>query len=138
VSIPTVVLPADPREVISAILKLRLPAILPGWRCGWRQDQGFIQNISPGRFIGLEILGGAQLSHVHDRFEFSAQVWGDNGITDDGMRYQAAQRVAAHLHQAINARRISEPIVLPDPFDESATRSITQVTMTALLKGEDQ
>lgn len=143
-TVPSVVLPVDPREVLLSVLQPRLPAILPGWRCGWRQDQGFINNVTPGKFIGLDVLADIQRSHVHDEFSFAVTVWGDNGISDDKMRTRAARIVSAHFHQAINARRNSGPINLPDPFDPLDTRSalttryITQVTMTALLKGEDQ
>src|SRR5215218_5940895 len=131
-TVPTVVLPADPRETLLSWLNPILPAILSGWRCGWRQDHGFIQNITPGRFIALDVLSDVQRSHVHDEFAILIQVWGDNGISDDKMRTRAARIVSAHAHRGLNARRNSGPINLPDPFDESGTRYITQVTMTAL------
>jgi len=137
-TVPTVVLPADPREILLSFLQPILPAVLPGWRCGWRQDQGFITNVTPGKFIGLDVLADIQRSHVHDEFSILIQIWGDNGISDDKMRTRAARTVSAHAHRALNARRNSGPISLPDPFDTSGTRYITQVTMTALLKGEDQ
>jgi hypothetical protein len=137
-TVPTVVLPADPREIMLNLLQPLLPAILPGWRCGWRQDHGFIDKIPPGKFIALDVLSDTQLSHVHDQFVLVAQVWGDNGITDDRMRTRAARIVSAHIARALPARRDSFVPSLPDPFDQTGTRYITQVTMTALLKGEDQ
>jgi hypothetical protein len=115
-----------------------LPAILPGWRCGWRQDQGFIDKIPPGKFIALDVLSDTQMSHVHDQYVIVAQIWGDNGISDDKMRTRAARIVSAHLVRGLNARRNSLIPSLPDPFDDTRTRYITQVTMTALLRGEDQ
>lgn len=136
-TVPTIVLPADPREIFLSRLQPLLPAILPGWRCGWRQDQGFVQNVTPGKFISLDVLGVTQMSHVHEQFLIAAQVWGDNGITDDKMRTKAARLVFGHMQEALGAR-LNAWDVLPDPFDESGTRHITQVTMTVLLKGEDQ
>jgi hypothetical protein len=132
-----VVIPVDPRQVLLDWLEPLLPTVLPGWRCGWRQDQGFIQGITPGRFIALDVLADIQRSHVLDLYTILFQLWGDNGITDDAERTRAARIVSAHAHRGLNARRNSGPINLPDPFDKDGVRSITQITMTALLRGVD-
>jgi len=78
-----------------------------------------------------------QRNHLADEFTILFQLFGDNGITDDAERTRAARIVSAHAHRGLNARRNSGPISLPDPTDETRVRTITQLTMTAYLRGTD-
>lgn len=128
----TVVVPVDPREVTLNWLRPLLSTILPGWTAGARIAAG----VTPSRFILVKMLGGPQDSPISDRVTLALQFWGDNGVTDDHDRTRAARIVSAHAQRGINARRASNPVPLPDPTDPA--RSITQVTITALLRGEDQ
>lgn len=126
----TVVVPVDPREVVLAWLRPLLPAILPGWSAGTRLAG------TPTRFILIKVLGGSQTSGLSDRVNLAFQIWGDNGVTDDHDRTRAARIVTAHAQRGINARRASGAVPLPDPTDPA--RSITQITVTALMRGEDE
>jgi hypothetical protein len=125
------VIPVDPRQVLLAWLQPLLPSILPGWRA----DSEMVPGITPSKFILVKVLGGDQVSNIADRVVVVFQCWGDNGITDDAMRSRAARIISAHAHRGVNARRASAVVTLPDPTDR--IRSISQITMTALLRGED-
>lgn len=121
--------PADPREVVLGWLRPLLPTILPGWSAGAQLPEQH-QN-----FVLVKVLGGQQDSPISDQVTVAFQLWGANGLNDDHERTRAARIVTAHAQRGINARRSSAAISLPDPADPA--RSITQITITARLRGAD-
>lgn len=127
----TVVIPADPRSVFVAWLRPLLPTILPGWTAGARIKSG----ITPSQFVLVDVVGGDEVHPVADNVLVRFQVWGPTGTDDDYERTRAARVVAAHARRDLLARRISGFVPLPDPTDPA--RTITQVTVTALIRGED-
>ena len=126
------VVPADPRTVVLAWLRPLLPTILPGWTAGAKIAPG----VTPSKFVLVKVLGGRQESPISDQTTVAFQLWGDNGISDDHARTSAGRIVTAHAQRGLNARRTSGVVPLPDPTDPA--RQISQVTITAILRGEDQ
>lgn len=125
----TVTVPADPREAVLAWLRPIIGTILPGWTCGARLPD------TPAKFILVKVLGGGQNSPISDQYNVVFQAWGSDGINDDHERTRALRVVTAHAQRGINARRTSAPVPLPDPANPE--RSITQATITAILRGVD-
>ena len=92
--------------------------------------------VTPSKFVLVKVLGGRQESPISDQTTVAFQLWGDNGISDDHARTSAGRIVTAHAQRGLNARRTSGVVPLPDPTDPA--RQISQVTITATLRGEDQ
>lgn len=126
------VVPADPREKFLAWLRPLLPTILPDveWTAGTSLPA------DPAHFVQVVVLGGGQDSPISDQVTLALKLWGSNGLNDDHERVRAARVVTAHAQRGVNARRTSAAITLPDPANPE--RSITQITITARFRGEDQ
>lgn len=125
----TIVLPADDRKTVLDWLRPILSTILPGWTAGTSITPG----VTPARFVLVKQIGGVQRQPIADAFTVAFQLFGPNGVTDDFDRTRAARVVTAHARRDLGARRIGI-IPLPDPTDPA--RSITQATVTVLLRGE--
>ena len=122
--------PADDRKVILDWLRPLLSTILPGWTAGTRIAAG----VTPTNFILIKQIGSNEVQIPADRFTIAFQFFGRNGVTDDYDRTRAARIVTAQARR-LGARR-QGIIPLPDPTDPA--RSITQATVTVLLRGEQQ
>jgi hypothetical protein len=124
------VLPADDRKIILDWLRPILPAVLPGWTAGTRIAPG----VTPAKFVLVKQIGSAEVQIPVDSFTIAFQFFGPDGVTDDYDRNRAARIVLAQARR-LGARR-QGIVALPDPTDPS--RSITQATVTVLLRGEQQ
>lgn len=122
--------PVDPREVFLDWVRPLLPTILDGWTVGARIPD------DPAHFILVKVLGGRQVTVISDEVTLALQLWGSNGLNDDHERVRAARILTAHAQRGLNARRSSAAISLPDPANPE--RNITQITITARFRGEDQ
>lgn len=123
--------PADDRKVVLDWLRPLLPSILPGWTAGVSIQPG----VTPAKFILVKQIGGTERNVIADDFTVALQFFGPNGVTDDYDRTRAARIATAHARRDLGARRRGI-IPLPDPTDPA--RSITQATVTVLLRGEQQ
>ena len=128
----TTPVPVDPVKVTLDWLRPILPTILPGWTAGAR----IAPNVTPSKFVLVKSLSGAQRNKVADQQTVAFQCWGDDGITDSYDRARACRIITAHAFRGLGMRRSSNPVPLPDPTNPE--RYITQITATALLRGEDQ
>lgn len=128
----TTLVPVDPRQKALAWLRPILSTILPGWTAGATIAPG----TTPANFILVKTVGGVQVESIADQATIAFQLWGPNGISDDYDRTRAGRIVTAQAQRGLGARRVSGVIQLPDPTD--STRSISQVTVTALLRGVDE
>jgi len=124
------VLPADDRKVILDWLRPILGTVLPGWTAGTRISP----NVTPTNFILIKQIGSLEREISLDEFTIAFQFFGPNGVTDDYDRTRAARIVLAQARRLGARRRGTIP--LPDPTDPA--RSITQATVTVLLRGEQQ
>lgn len=122
--------PADDRKVILDWIRPILGSILPGWTAGTRIATG----VTPTNFILIKQIGSNEVEIPLDEFTIAFQFFGPNGVTDDYDRTRAARIVTAQARR-LGARRRGI-IPLPDPTDPA--RSITQATVTVLLRGEQQ
>lgn len=127
----TVVWPADDRKRVLDWLRPLLPTILPGWTAGTQITAG----VTPSKFVLVRQIGSVDRQRVTDDFTVALQFFGSNGINDDHERTRAARIVTAHARRDLGARRRGI-VPLPDPTDPS--RSITQATISVLLRGEQQ
>lgn len=127
----TVVVPVDDRKALLDWLRPLLPSILPGWTAGTTVPAG----VTPTRFVLVKQIGDLERNTITDAFTTALQFFGTNGVTDDYDRTRAARIVTAHARRDLGARR-QGIIPLPDPTDPA--RSITQATVTVLLRGEQQ
>lgn len=122
--------PADDRKFFLDWLRPLLPSILPGWSAGVTIAPG----TTPAKFILVKQIGSVEVEIPVDSFTTVLQFFGPNGVTDDYDRTRAARIVLAQARR-LGARR-QGIIPLPDPTDPA--RSITQATVTVLLRGEQQ
>lgn len=132
----TIPVPVDPREVVLDWLRPILGAILPGADPPWTAGAKIKPGVTPVNFVLVKAIAGSQTSPISDQVTIAFQLWGANGLPSDHERTRAARIISAHARRDLGGRRASTVIDLPDPADN--TRTISQITITALLTGVDQ